>query len=118
MEDHHTEVEESHQKMVKLLLEEHNNDRQQKEKHIVDLKEEVSQLMASSEDARKYNDELTKEIYVLQSTNVEKTRRIEELDTSLEVATRRHEEMKEKMMEFNEVDFQAHMCEFRCLHCC
>ena len=103
MEDHHTETEEKHQNMMKLILDEHNNDRQQKETNIQSLNQELSRLLAHSEETSARNNQLTKDIFVLQNANEEKTKMIEELDTSLELVTSKCEEMKGRMTELNEV---------------
>ena len=94
--------------MMKLIVEEYNKDRQQKEMSIQSLQGEMSMLQSLNEEIKDRNDELFKEVVDLQNTNNEKTKTIEELDVSLEQVTSRCEEMKVRMIELDEV----HVCSY------
>ena len=108
MEDHHTETEEKHKNMMKLIVDEHNNDRQQKDTDIQSLKLEVSRLLALSEEMTSRNNTLTNDLAALQNTTIEKSQMIEELDASLELVTSKCEEMKGRLTEINEVSNLDH----------
>ena len=108
MEDHHTETEEKHQNMMKLIVDEHKSDRQQKDTDIQSLKGEVSRLLALSEEMTSRNNTLTKDLAALQNTTIEKSHMIEELDASLELVTSKCEEMKGRLTEINEVSNVDH----------
>ena len=108
MEDHHTETEEKHQNMMKLIVDEHKSDRQQKDTDIQSLKGEVSRLLALSEEMTSRNNTLTKDLAALQNTTIEKSQMIEELDASLELVTSKCEEMKGRLTEINEVSNVDH----------
>ena len=108
MEDNHTETEEKHQNMMKLIVDEHKSDRQQKDTDIQSLKGEVSRLLALSEEMTSRNNTLTKDLAALQNTTIEKSQMIEELDASLELVTSKCEEMKGRLTEINEVSNVDH----------
>ena len=93
---------------MKLIVDEHNNDRQQKDTDIQSLKLEVSRLLALSEEMTSRNNTLTNDLAALQNTTIEKSQMIEELDASLELVTSKCEEMKGRLTEINEVSNLDH----------